>query len=253
MIRTMRALVIQHDHICLPGSVGERLVDRGYNIVIHQVVEADRFEAPDVDATFPAPSEFDVIVALGAPWSAYDKAKVGTWISTELEMLREAHRKNVPVFGICFGGQMLALAHGGTVARSTMPELGWIDVRSHDEAVLPSGPWFQWHYDRWQLPPGATEVAANDQSSQAFTLGKNLAVQFHPEMNAAILRGWLDTGGGTDLDRFNLDAQTLLEQTAAHDVTNRARAHRLVDAFLDHIATDSGAIDSPLPPTRSGT
>jgi GMP synthase-like glutamine amidotransferase len=237
----MRALVIQHDHICLPGAVGERLTDRGYDLVLHQVVEADRFDTPNVDTDFPAPTDFDAIVALGAPWSAYDHDAIGSWVLQELDLLRRAHDAQVPVFGICFGGQMLALAHGGDVAKSPEPELGWAGVSSDDESLIASGPWFQWHYDRWTLPPGARGIARNPHASQGFVIGRNLAVQFHPEMTPEILAGWFATGGKKDIDRFGLDGPALQAQTEAWDPVNRERAHRLVDAFLDRVATGTAA------------
>jgi GMP synthase-like glutamine amidotransferase len=251
----MRALVIQHDHICLPGAVGDRLTERGYQLVVHQVVEAGRFDRPDVDADFPEPTDFDVIVALGAPWSAYDHDTVGSWVLPELDLLRRAHDAAVPVFGICFGGQLLALAHGGAVTRSPDPELGWVEVQSATaapaadapvpEEVVATGPWFQWHYDRWTLPAAATEVARNPQASQAFVLGRNLAVQFHPEMTPEILAGWFATGGKKDIDRFGLDEDRLREETDRRDAENRERAARLVDAFLDRVAT--GVVGEQVP------
>ena len=156
---------------------------------------------------------------------------------SELELLRRAHDADVGVFGICFGGQLLALAHGGGVEKSTDPELGWVVVSSADEQVVASGPWFQWHYDRWTLPPGATEVARNGHASQAFVLGRNLAVQFHPEMTPDILARWFAAGGQADIDRLGVDGPALEELTRTHDAVNRERAHRLVDAFLDGVAT----------------
>jgi GMP synthase-like glutamine amidotransferase len=237
----MRALVIHHDHITSPGAVGERLVDRRYDLVLHQVVQADRFGAPDVETEFPQPTDFDVIVAMGAPWSAYDHVRIGSWVLPELDLLRRADESGVPVLGVCFGGQLLALAHGGSVAKSPAPELGWTEVVSDDETLVRSGPWFEWHYDRWQLPAPATEIARNPQSSQAFVLGRNLAVQFHPEMTPTILAGWLDAGGVEDLADFNVDADALLQQTLDRDVENRLRAHRLVDGFLDRVATRADA------------
>jgi GMP synthase-like glutamine amidotransferase len=236
----VRALVIQHDHICLPGSIGERFAERGYDLVIHQVVEADRFDTPNVDTEFPDPSEFDAIVAMGAPWSAYDHDTIGSWVLPELALLRLAHAESVPVLGICFGGQLLALAHGGSVDKSTTPELGWAEVDSDDDSLVASGPWFQWHYDCWETPAEAREIARNASSPQAFVLGRNLAVQFHPEMTSEILAGWLRAGGQADIDRFDLDADTLLRQTREHDATNRDRARGLVDAFLDRVAADRG-------------
>jgi GMP synthase-like glutamine amidotransferase len=235
----MRALLIQHDHICTPGFVGERLTDRGFDLVVHQVVDEDRFLSPNVEIEFPDPTDFDAIVPMGAPWSVYDHEAIGTWVPAELTMLRAARDHQVPVLGICFGGQMLAAAHGGSVSRSAAPEIGWVDVDSDDEMLVPSGTWFQWHYDQWQLPADAHEVARNAKSSQAFVLGQSLAVQFHPEMTSEILASWITTGGAAEIDRFGLDLAELVRQTAERDTSNRERAHRLVDLFLDRMAVRS--------------
>jgi len=235
----VRALLIQHDHICTPGFVGERLTDRGLDLVLHQVVREDRFLSPNVEIEFPDPTDFDAIVPMGAPWSVYDHEAIGTWVPTELKMLRDARDHQVPVLGICFGGQMLAAAHGGSVARSAAPEIGWVEVDSDDESLVPSGWWFQWHYDQWQLPAQAQEVARNTTSSQAFVLGRNLAVQFHPEMTSEILASWIATGGAEEIDRFGITLDDLVRQTAACDHSNRARAHRLVDQFLDRMELSS--------------
>jgi GMP synthase-like glutamine amidotransferase len=229
----VRALLIQHDHICTPGFVGERLIDRGVDLVVHQVVAEDRFLSPNVEIEFPEPTEFDVIVPMGAPWSVYDHESIGTWVASELAMLRDAHDQQVPVLGICFGGQMLAAAHGGSVSRSPAPEIGWADIESDDDGLVPSGTWFQWHYDQWELPNDAKEVARNAKSSQAFVLGRNLAVQFHPEMTSEILTSWIATGGADEVDQFGIKLEDLVRETAERDLSNRDRAHRLVDQFLD--------------------
>ena len=232
----MRVLLIQHDHICTPGSVGERLVDRGYDLVLHQVVNENRFLTPNVETEFPEPTDFDAIVPMGAPWSVYDHEAIGSWVPDELRMLRAADRAGVPVLGICFGGQLLAAAHGGSVARSGTPELGWAQIDSDDESLVPAGWWFQWHYDRWEVPGGATEVARNARSSQAFLLGRSLAVQFHPEMSSEILASWIATGGAEEIERFGITLDELVRQTGENDVSNQERAHRLVDQFLDRVA-----------------
>ena len=232
----MHVLLIQHDHICTPGYVGERLTDRGLDLILHQVVREDRFLSPDVEIEFPDPTDFDAIVPMGAPWSVYDHQAIGTWVPAELKMLRAAHDHQVPVLGICFGGQMLAAAHGGSVSRSAAPEIGWVEVDSDDESLVLSGLWFQWHYDQWQLPNAAQEVARNPSSSQAFVLGRNLAVQFHPEMTSEILASWIATGGAEEITRFGIKLDDLVRQTADQDAANRERAHRLVDQFLDRVA-----------------
>jgi GMP synthase-like glutamine amidotransferase len=154
-------------------------------------------------------------------------------------MLRDAHVDHVPVFGICFGGQLLAAAHGGSVSRSAAPEIGWVEISSDDESLVPGGEWFQWHYDRWEQPTAATELARNASSSQAFILGRNLAVQFHPEMSSAILASWIATGGAEDMNALGMDVDELVRQTAERDASNREKAHHLVDLFLDGVAVRS--------------
>jgi GMP synthase-like glutamine amidotransferase len=232
----MRVLVIQHDHASPIGPVGERFVDHGYDVVTHLVVEAKRFLSPDVTTEFPDFTSFDAVVPMGAPWSTYDVATVGSWVLPELDQLLAADAAGVPVLGICFGGQLLAEAHGGRVFPTERPELGWYDVDSSVPEIVPPGPWFEWHYDAWTTPPGATEVATNTNASQAFVLRRNLAVQFHPELTGAMLAGWLGNGGDGKAREFGLDPGALLEQTRSVDDRSRLRAHRLVDGFLSRVA-----------------
>jgi GMP synthase-like glutamine amidotransferase len=231
--------MIQHDHICTPGFVGERFTERGYDLVVHQVVPEAHFRSPNVETQFPEPTNFDAIITMGAPWSVYDHETIGSWVLPELAMLRQAHDHRVPVFGICFGGQLLAAAHGGSVSRSAAPELGWVEISSDDESLVPGGEWFQWHYDRWEQPDAATELARNASSSQAFILGRNLAVQFHPEMSSAILASWIATGGAEEINKLGITVEELVRQTAERDASNRERAHKLVDLFLDNVAVQS--------------
>lgn len=232
----MRALFIQHDHVSPPGPIAERFADRGFDIVCHEQVSEASFQAPNVPYTAPEMTDFDVVIPMGAPWSAYDDATIGAWVRPEEEALRQADAAGVPVLGICFGGQLLALAHGGSVAAAPSPEIGWVDIATDDPGLVPAGPWFQWHYDRWLLPPGATELARNPAASQAFVLRRNLAVQFHPELTVDMLTGWIDNGGHQALHRFGLDADAMVAQTRAAQDDSRRRAHLLVDGFLDRVA-----------------
>lgn len=233
----MRALVIQHDHVSPPGPVGDRLRERLFDVVEHQVVAEEDFHRPWLGTQeFPDPRGFDAIVVMGAPWAAYDAERVGAWVRPELELLREADAARVPVLGICFGGQLLALAHGGEVTRAPLPEIGWRTIRSDRPEVVPPGPWFQWHYDCWRLPDGATELARNDAASQAFALRRNLAVQFHPELTPGMLHGWLGNGGDADARSVGVDPAELVADTAAEAPAALARAQALVDAFLARFA-----------------
>ncbi|XRQ10541.1 type 1 glutamine amidotransferase [Actinomadura welshii] len=230
----MRALVIEHDSMTLAGPVGDRLVHHGFEVVELLVVPPERHRTPNVDVAFPEPSEWDLIVPMGAPWSVDDQASIGTWIGDELALLRKAHDTGVPVLGICFGGQALATALGGGVERAPRPEIGWVGIETDEPSLVGPGPWFQYHFDRWVPPPGAVEIARNDVAPQAFRIGRSLGVQFHPELTAAELELWLAGGGERDMRRLGLDPAAVLDRTRALAPAAERRAHAFVDAFLRH-------------------
>ena len=232
----MKALIIQQDHVSPPGPIADRLEEQMVDVVLHEVVPEERFATPGVEPRFPDVGGFDLVIPMGAPWAAYDDALIGSWVSAEVELLREADRQGIPVLGICFGGQLLAMAHGGSVAASPYPELGWNEIDTDDPLLVPRGPWLQWHTDRWTLPPGAREVARNHAASQAFVLRRNLAVQFHPEMTAGMMHGWLENGGHGDARALGVDPERLYDATVVEEPAARARAGALVDAFLEQVA-----------------
>jgi GMP synthase-like glutamine amidotransferase len=232
----VRALVIQHDHVSPPGAVGRRLEERGVEIDFHEVVPEDHHLTPDVRTSFPDVAGFDLVVAMGAPWSVYDEERIGSWVADELDLMRAADAAGVPVLGICFGGQLVAAAHGGAVVAAERAEIGWTPISSDDPSLVGEGPWFQWHMDRWDLPPGAREVARNDASSQAFVLRRNLAVQFHPELDAAMLGLWLDNGGAEVARAHGRDPDELLAETVEREQAGRTRAAALVDGFLERVS-----------------
>jgi GMP synthase-like glutamine amidotransferase len=185
-----------------------------------------------VTPAFPDPAGYDVIVPMGAPWSVYDEESIGTWITDELRTLGSAVDADVPVFGICFGGQALAAALGGAVRPAERAEIGWTRVRTARPDLVEEGPWFEWHADRWVLPAGAQAVAWTDVTEQAFVAGRSMGVQFHPELTPTMLHGWLANGGAAHARRHGLDPDRMESETAGQAAAAARRASRLVDAFL---------------------
>ena len=86
---------------------------------------------------------------------------------------------------------------------------------------------------------GCHRTSAQRQLVQAFILGRNLAVQFHPEMSSAILASWIATGGAEEINKLGIAVEELVRQTTERDASNRERAHKLVDLFLDRVAVQS--------------
>jgi GMP synthase-like glutamine amidotransferase len=249
----VRAIFVQHDHASPVGHVGAQFASHGYSVEEFPVVPADRFHDPGVSATFPDPTEFDVVVSMGAPWSVYDEATIGAWVLEELTFLRRAHEAGVPVLGICFGGQALASALGGSVVRAAKSEVGWHTIDTSEPDLVEAGPWFEWHHDQWAAPPGARVVARSDLAEQAFVVGRALAVQFHPELTPSMLDGWLDNGGRRYLESLGLDIDRLRAETAQIADAAEQRARRLVDRFLTQVAVAplDGREGRPAVPART--
>jgi GMP synthase-like glutamine amidotransferase len=233
----VRVLFVKQDHASPSGFVGSAFTDLGYDVSEFTVVPASRFESPAVTAVFPDPGGYDAIVFFGAVWSVYDEATIGSWIGDEIAFARSAMSDGVPLLGICFGGQMLAAALGGSVTRAPAPEIGWTVVDSHDPALIDAGPWFQWHFDRFSLPVSVPVVARTALAQQAFRAGRTLGLQFHPELTCSVLECWLDTGGAAQLAAVGVDAAALMARTRALEGVAAARAHELVRRFVTCVGT----------------
>src|SRR5262245_23773772 len=231
-----KVLFIYNEHLATEALLGDAFTDQGFDVDTFEVVPAERIDSPAADVTFPDPTGYAVIVPLGARWPVYDDALRRTWVGAESQLARHAAGAGVALLAVCFGGQLLAQAFGGSVERSTVPEIGWYNVDTDNPDVVPGGPWFQWHFDRWTLPPGATEIARTADSSQAFVLGRALALQFHPEIDDALLDLWLAEDRDGEVVGAGLSHDELRDRTTelADDAGRRIRG--LVRGFLTHVA-----------------
>jgi GMP synthase-like glutamine amidotransferase len=115
-------------------------------------------------------------------------------------------------------------------------EIGWTYIRSLEPELVSNGPWFQFHFDRFTVPPGARTVAENPAAPQAFVVGKTLGVQFHPELNSETLTEWFEWGGAGKVSQAGLDPEIMLQQTRDEEQAAEKRTYALVDAFLRDVA-----------------
>jgi GMP synthase-like glutamine amidotransferase len=226
---SMRVAVIKHHDIDDAGFIGAAFVARGAELSVHLV--------PD-DGPLPGLDGIDHIVVLGAAWSVYDHEQIGHWIDAELDWLRAADAAGVPVLGICFGSQAIAAAMGGQVRAAPRMEIGWTMIEPESNEIE-AGPWMEFHGDQCILPPGARLLARTEVCAQAFTVGRHLAVQFHPEVDGAQLKRWLDAGGDVEAEREGIDLAALVEQTVAEEADASERADRLV-AYALRLAAAHG-------------
>ncbi len=175
-----RLLVVEHDPEAPAGLLAGWAAHRGLTTVTVRLHAADPL--PD------SASACDAAVVLGSEQTAYDDAV--PWLAAELAYVERLLAADVPVLGICFGGQVLARVLGARLYRLTEPEVGLVQVASRSPC-LAEGPWPSWHRDAFDLPPGAAELAVNKVSLQAFALGPHVGVQFHPEATRPIVASWL--------------------------------------------------------------
>ena len=97
----------------------------------------------------------------------------------------------VPVLGICYGMQLMALQLGGEVARSEAREYGHADLNHDVEAALFKGiaaptPVWMSHGDSIVRPPAGFVVSANTSNTPTAAMSNDAlklsGVQFHPEV-----------------------------------------------------------------------
>src|SRR2546425_561603 len=175
-----RALIVQHEEPTPPGLVSDWLDQRGARIDVLRI---------DLDDRVPDPRDYELIVSLGSEFAAFDDSI--PFIQREMQLLRQTAAYDVPVLGLCFGGQLMARALGGRSFRADRAEIGWLPVRTLDPELIAEGPWFQWHFDTFTAPPGAKVVAESDVGTQAFVAGRSLGLQFHPEVTPEIMAEWV--------------------------------------------------------------
>lgn len=235
---TRTVLFLRNDPSAPEALLGDAFAESGFAVSTFDVVPPDRADDPALEVDFPDPLDYDAVVPLGSRWAAYDDRL--PWVAGEMAMVREALDNGVGVLGVCFGGQLLARALGGTVSRSPHPEVGWHPVHSSRPELVPGGPWFQWHFDRLTVPPGTTEIARNDCAAQAFVGGRALGLQFHPEVDTALVERWIsEDGPDGDLCRLGLSAAEVRQRTAALAGDAAVRLRLLVSGFLGLLDTET--------------
>ena len=183
-------LVIAHDPLFTIGALRALLVRRSIG---HRTL---RLHLGD-----PFPNDlrrFKAIVSLGGGMSAGEE-QLYPFLRDEASFLRSAVVAGVPVLGISLGARILARALGGTVRRAPVAERGWSAVQ-----LTPAGKRdplfaglgsplrvFHWHEEALALPPGAELLASTDACrNQAFRFAMAWGVQFHPEIDAAMIEAW---------------------------------------------------------------
>ncbi len=238
MMRARHLLVLQHVDCEHPGYFKQLMRERG---IIWDTTDFS------VTSALPEIADYDAILVFGGPMNV-DEVVAFPWLTGEVELIRQAHQRRIPILGLCLGAQLLASALGALVYAAPVSEVGVMDVTMTPTGrtdplfagLAPAFTVFQWHGDTFDLPDGATLLASSDDCPhQAFRHGNAYGLQFHLEITAEMAADW------AAIPAYIVSAQQSRGPAALADLdaeltTGLARIHatctQVFDNFLKTVA-----------------
>lgn len=192
----------------------------------------------------PDVSRYNGLVVLGGPMNV-DQLDQYPHLLTEIDTIRQALERGIPILGICLGAQLLAAALGANVRPNNVREIGW--YRLHPTSAAGGDPLcrhldgsqhvFQWHAYTFDLPPGAVHLASTPTCpNQAFRYGdRAYGLQFHLEADEKLIRTWLE------VPEYRAEAQNagpahhlehILRETHSHSPHALTLSERVFGEFI---------------------
>lgn len=209
-----RVLFVQHGSVDKPGLLADELERAGVELEIIHPYSGD-----------PLPKDLRAYsgLALGGGGQSAWEVQEHPYLEREAELVRDAVAQEMPVLGLCLGGQIIARALGAEVRRAPAKEIGFFPVTMKPAAqgdslaaLFPKTfPAAHWHGDVFDVPEGAVNLASTVATRhQMFCFGERCyGFQFHPEMTPALFEElvrdemeWFRTEG--------LDASALIQEAA---------------------------------------
>lgn len=221
-------LILQHVPVEGPGLIATALETSGVEYRIRNLLTEPSPRLPSV-------AELCGLVLMGGPMDAGDVAGFPALV-LEQELVRQALDAELPVLGVCLGHQIIATALGARIDYRAVREIGVGGIRASGElAELDGVEVLHWHTDNAALPDGAELLASTeDCPNQAFRFRSALGVQFHLELDEALLKTWLASGMEADLGPDGRDGTAELLRDFARQADLRQRlAKQVFGQFSD--------------------
>jgi len=207
-------VILQHEPDDPPGSIAVALRNLGVPFEVRHLDKGD--------ALPEWPHETSGIIALGGSMHV-TQTREHPFLAGEIKLMRRIVHEGGPVWGVCLGAQLLALAAGGDVYRRQTPEVGWVSIEKvADDPLLRgiSSPFvaFNWHEYSCSVPATSHLIARKGDGAQAFRAGgRAWATQFHPEVDAVMAPHWVEDAAkehheqGQDwIEQLHADTETYL-------------------------------------------
>ena len=192
--------------ILLVGRASEDLVEKygTYAEMLIALINSDEkvfeFETFNIlDSIFPKNHlECDGWIVTGSPHGVYEEH---SWIPAVSQLINDIYNANLPIFGVCFGHQLIAQALGGHVEKSIK---GWglgLHTYKIDNSASYMGNLSEeltlniCHQDQvLQLPENSTLYASSEFCENAgfYIKDKVLTMQAHPEFKVEFIEALLN-------------------------------------------------------------
>ena len=211
----MKIGILQAGHapdvmISKTGDYGELfqkfLAGEGFDFTVYSIV----------DMEFPSStSDAEGWLITGSKHGTYESYD---FIPPLEALIRDIHKRQLPLSGICFGHQIIAQALGGKVEKySGGWSVGHTEYTFEDEVTTLNA----WHQDQvTELPPDAIATGSSSFCKFAFLeYGSHIfSVQAHPEFSADFIEGLIDyRGPGVVPDQLLNDARSKLSLSTNSD------------------------------------
>lgn len=221
--------IVQHEPDDPPGSIAAALEELRVPFVVCRVDQGD---------TLPAwPGETSGLISLGGAMHI-TQTRDYPFLADEITLMRRMVHEGAPVWGICLGAQLLAVADGGDAYKRKHAEVGWTRIEKvQDDPLLRgiSSPFvaFNWHEYSCKLPPTAHLVARCGDGVQVFrTGGRSWGTQFHPEIDAGMAPHWMRDAIKEQKHLGETFAEQLRAETEERLPDYPAFCRRLTENFL---------------------
>jgi len=243
-----KILVCQHVAHEVLGTLDPLLRRAGFRIRYVNFARSPQAE--------PALDGYRGLVVLGGPMSANHGDRF-PFLTTEIRLIEEAMRRNLPVLGICLGAQLIAKTLGASVYPNREKEIGWFEVSPAAEAARDpllrhlSGVEniFQWHGDTFDLPHRAAHLASSELCvNQAFRYGASVyGLQFHLEVDEPMIRRWLMVSENqTELASLGIDPAAIEAETPRYIGRLKELSERVFGEFIGLFGREKKLVRLPL-------
>ena len=185
----MRVLAVIHGPDVRPEVFADVIAEDGHDLIEWDIRSRGA----------PTSSDIDAVIVLGGDQNVGEELE-HPWLHEEYDVLRRWLDEETPLLAVCLGAQTLAHAVGGTVRPLGETLAGFFDseltAAGKDDPVLGVLPQrfesFNANGYRFEVPPGAVELATGP-VPQAYRInGSAWGVQFHPEVRREQVLRWFE-------------------------------------------------------------